>query len=67
VAIPSTQQLAGVWHGRVSGFVGHAMAVMTVADTGVLMVTAISLFGTVTLDRQALDAVVTLATPVSSG
>ncbi len=34
VVIPSTQQLAGTWHGRVSGFAGHAMAVMTVADTG---------------------------------
>src|SRR5437870_12787412 len=34
VAIPNTQTLAGAWHGRVSGFAGHAMAVMTVADTG---------------------------------
>src|SRR2546426_10276864 len=34
VAIPNTQTLAGAWHGRVSGFAGHAMAVMTIADTG---------------------------------
>ena len=34
VAIPSTQQLAGAWHGRVSGIAGHAMAVMTIADSG---------------------------------
>src|SRR6266481_4228475 len=34
VAIPNTQTLAGAWHGRVSGFAGHAMAVITIADTG---------------------------------
>jgi hypothetical protein len=34
VAIPNTQSLAGAWHGRVSGFAGHAMAVMTIAETG---------------------------------
>jgi len=32
--IATTRELAGVWHGRVSGIAGHAMAVMTVADTG---------------------------------
>ena len=32
--IAGTRDLAGVWHGRVSGIAGHAMAVMTVADTG---------------------------------
>ncbi|PYO01375.1 MAG: hypothetical protein DMD91_07980 [Candidatus Rokuibacteriota bacterium] len=34
LAIPSTQQLAGSWHGRISGFAGNATAVMTIADTG---------------------------------
>ena len=35
MVIPNTQMLAGAWHGRVSGYAGHAMAVMTIADTGV--------------------------------
>src|SRR5262249_61750775 len=35
MAIANTQMLAGAWHGRVSGYAGHAMAVMTIADTGV--------------------------------
>jgi hypothetical protein len=34
MAIPDARRLAGTWHGRVSGLGGHAMAVMTVADTG---------------------------------
>jgi len=34
VPIPNTQTLAGTWRGRVSGFTGHAMAVMTIAETG---------------------------------
>src|SRR5262249_13006754 len=34
VAIPNTQTLAGAWRGRVSGFAGNAMAVMTIAETG---------------------------------
>ena len=35
MVIPNTQMLAGAWHGHVSGYAGHAMAVMTIADTGV--------------------------------
>jgi len=34
VAIPNTQTLAGAWRGRVSGFAGNALAVMTIAETG---------------------------------
>src|SRR5437899_2339318 len=35
MVIPTTQMLAGAWHGRGSGCAGHALAVMTIADTGV--------------------------------
>ena len=34
VAIPNTQTLAGAWHGRVSGFAGHAMAGTMFLDAG---------------------------------
>src|SRR5437762_3096359 len=64
VAIPNTQTLAGAWHGRVSGFAGHAMAVLTITAIAFVSLTAVIwVFGTVTLDQQAFETIIELATP----